>query len=44
MRENCRANCLQQGFAIALKEYSLKLQARRYIELYQQVRRSPPLE
>jgi glycosyltransferase involved in cell wall biosynthesis len=36
MSENCRA--------IALKEYSLDLQAKRYIELYQQVRRSLPLE
>jgi hypothetical protein len=26
--------------AIALKEYTLELQAKRYIELYQQVRRS----
>jgi glycosyltransferase involved in cell wall biosynthesis len=37
MSENCRADCLQQRFAIALKEYSLDLQAKRYIELYQQV-------
>jgi hypothetical protein len=37
MNENWRANCLQQRFAIALKEYSLDLQAKRYIELYQQV-------
>ncbi|MFN5593886.1 MAG: hypothetical protein ACK482_10660 [Aphanizomenon sp.] len=44
MSENCRANCLQQRFAIALKEYTLELQAKRYIELYQQVRRSLPLE
>jgi glycosyltransferase involved in cell wall biosynthesis len=36
MSENCRA--------IALKEYTLELQAKRYIELYQQVRRSLPLE
>jgi hypothetical protein len=37
MSENCRANCLQQRFAIALKEYTLEMQAKRYIELYQQV-------
>ncbi|QLE51298.1 glycosyltransferase [Nostoc sp. C057] len=33
MSENCRA--------IALQEYTLELQAKRYIELYQQVLRSP---
>jgi hypothetical protein len=44
MSENWRANCLQQRFAIALKEYTLELQAIRYIKLYQQVRRSLPLE
>jgi glycosyltransferase involved in cell wall biosynthesis len=35
MSENCRA--------IALQEYTLELQAKRYIELYQQVLRSPSL-
>ncbi|MCW9680036.1 hypothetical protein FJR41_004280 [Dolichospermum planctonicum UHCC 0167] len=33
---------MQQRFAIAINEYSLDLQAKRYIELYQQVRRSLP--
>ena len=33
LREKMSANCC----AIALEEYSLKLQAKRYIKLYQQV-------
>jgi hypothetical protein len=32
MRENWRANCLQQRFAIALEEWSLEMQAKTYIE------------
>jgi len=34
MNENWRANCLQQRFAIALKEYTLEMQEKRYSSIH----------